>query len=269
MSYQDLFKDIEPVDIIYKCEICKDDGLVDATLEDIGTGIKLFTEPIMNEDNNPDYRYMKECECKKLKDFKAMMSRSGLDYASDLKITDYIAKYDWQKEIKQKLYNFVKRPTSCFLISGQSGSGKTMAMSILFKNLVGKLGKQGHYLEWETFITETNNNYREIDLRDYGYITKIPILYIDDFLKSPNNDIKNLSHNEIRFARNIINQRYKNKDLITLISTELSQGQLEQLDQSLHGRLVEMSTLEYFMQITESKEKNIRVEIAKGKFKGE
>lgn len=263
IDFNSVIGEINPVTFTFECDTCEDSGLVTATESDISDGIKVFTTYDWTEDKD---KLFKECQCAITKKFKLMMLRSGLDDVIDLRIGDYKIKHKWQKEIKEKLIKFAKQPTRSFLVSGQTGSGKTMAMNILFKNLVGKYGRQGHYLEWETFMTQSNNNYREIDLKDYDYISKIPILYIDDFLKCPNNDTSSIGTNEVRFARNVINQRYKNDKLITLISTELTEKQLESIDGSLHGRIVEMCTLEYFVEISKGADKNIRIEIAKGDF---
>lgn len=256
-------KELKPKVIKYDCDICKDNSMVLATKEDIENGVKTITS--WSWETKSDLVY-KLCQCELKRKFNDIMTRSGLDHLIDLKINDFIAKYDWQKNIKDNLYKFSNNHERCFFLSGQSGSGKTMAMSILFKNLVGKYGLQGRYLEWESFINEANNNYREIDKLEYANISNVPILYIDDFLKCPNNDINNISVNDLRYARNIINQRYKNDKLITLISTELTGDEIEQLDQSLHGRIFEMATSNYFMVIKPSKEKNIRVEKTKGAF---
>lgn len=249
-------------ELAYKCEACKDESMILATEEDIKNGVMII--PVWDWEIKGDVM-KKFCKCELARRFEFKMNKAGLSHLIDLKIDDYKTKYDWQQDIKTKLVSFVKSPTESFLISGQSGSGKTMAMSILFKNLVGKYGLDGKYLEWETFMTETNNNFREIDPHEYKQLQTIPILYIDDFLKCPGNDISNIGYNELRYARNIINQR-DNKKLITMISTELTDNDLQELDESLHGRLIKMATQDYFIVINNSKEKNIRVEKAKGRF---
>ncbi|WZU02664.1 hypothetical protein MGH68_07155 [Erysipelothrix sp. D19-032] len=94
-------------------------------------------------------------------------------------------------------------------------------------------------------MAEATDNYRAIDFKKFSMWSSIPLLYIDDFLKCMDNDINKLTDLEKRTARAIINARYNNPKLITIISTELTDVQLERIDRSLFSRLKEMATSKY------------------------
>lgn len=251
-------------DKMYKCDVCKDVGRVSCDKEEAD-----ISYPDTVVDNQGNFVnvivYQKKCQCRIDNEFKYHMQMSGIGNVEGLSFKNYITKYQWQKHYLKLAKEFKEEKRQLFFISGPSGSGKTRLCSTLFKHMVYD-GKEGYYMAWEKEIIKAKNNYSKISIDDFNHYVRIPILYIDDFLKSPGNDISKVSDVELSIARSLINARYAAKNKITIISTELTDKQLRILDHSMFGRLQEMATQRYLIVMNPKEDRDIRNEIYKGEW---
>ena len=85
------------------------------------------------------------------------------------------------------------------------------------------------------------------------------VLYIDDLLKTQGN--KQPSEQEYQVAMEIINARYCDPALLTIISTELTLTELFAIDEALAGRIAERASI-YTLQIAKKAGRNYRLRFA-------
>lgn len=186
--------------------------------------------------------FLKYCNCEVKKHNKEILinnlNKSGLrDVVKRYTFDNYIINHDWQRDYKNRIISFANDHSRAFIMLGQTGLGKTHLMSALTIELMRK-GKNAHYVKWQDIIISAKNNYGNIDPKLLEIIRNVEVLYIDDFLKVKS--IKDISNIEYEIANLIIDTRESDKDLITLLSSELSLEQLGAFNGALTGRLIEM-----------------------------
>ena len=102
---------------------------------------------------------------------------------------------------------------------------------------------------------------------DYHYASLInplknaAVLYIDDFLKTPrdgNGIFKKPTDGDINVAFELINHRYANKNLITIISCEYDIDEIVDIDEAVGSRIYQR-TKEYCNFIKRDKTRNYRM----------
>jgi len=138
--------------------------------------------------------------------------------------------------IKRKAADFCDRDDGWFYISGRSGSGK----SHICVAICAKLIHEGHdvrFMSWRddsTAIkaTVTDAPTYEAEIKK---LKTVDVLYIDDFFKG------GCSLADVRLAFEILNARYLNSKLRTIISTEMEMQELLSCDEALGGRIYERS----------------------------
>lgn len=180
--------------------------------------------------------HSKECECMEQRRAIRRMSDSGLaDAVSRYSFNNYQTNDAETKSIKQKAKQFVSHG-KCFLICGQSGSGKTHICTAICNELI-KTGYGCKYFIWRKDAAELKSmvNSGEDFQKALNKLYNVPVLYIDDFLKGT------ISDADINIAGLIIDGRYRNPNGKTVISTELPINIIVEKDEALGGRIIEMS----------------------------
>ena len=87
-------------------------------------------------------------------------------------------------------------------------------------------------------------------------------MYIDDLFKTgkaDDNTVQKPTGADINAAFEIINYRYNNPSLLTIISSELSQDELIDIDEAIGGRIYEKSTA---FSIGKNRDRNYRIKKA-------
>jgi len=175
-----------------------------------------------------------QCHCHKVRATNKENERSNLGTLSKLTWTDFKHSETYQKEISllaTKHWTYGAKMGNWFLISGQSGLGKTMICSILTNALI-KDGKRGRYLIYPDFVEE----YKRIQLDKQTAImdeyANVELLYIDDLFKGSctTTDLTNMFR--------LINRRYASGKM-TIISTEFDKRQLLEFNEAITGRILE------------------------------
>ena len=247
-----------PKVVIYNCDICKDQLFVETDNEH--WHITKF-DIAQQKDVN-----MVKCQCLLDKEFTALMNASGIyKKAHDYTMNRFETRFDWQKELKDKALEFIKEPTECFLLLGQSGIGKSHLCTALMRGMAMVNGLKPQYLIWERLVSKMKDDYNKISKEELDQLYRVEVLYLDDFLKTVDNNIKSINMNAVSYARDIINQRY-NRGNITIISSEWSLSELRSVDHSMAGRLMEMATPKYIVDMTGKEERDIRFKMAMGEW---
>lgn len=218
----------------YDCPLCKNKGYIAKLVEDNGHYSHCFTD----------------CKCNEVRRSIMRMKRSGLkDIIKDYTFDKFMDTEPWQKAIKESAMEYAENPEGWFALCGQSGAGKThLCTAICRKFLLS--GKRVVYMLWRDEIVkikeaakggeDDNDSLRDI-LDKYK---NAEVLYIDDLFKTGRNIDTSLikpSVADINYAFEIINYRYNNPDLLTIISSELTEDELLDVDEAIGGRIYERS----------------------------
>jgi DNA replication protein DnaC len=211
-----------------------------------------------------DYIVSRECECMKIRRSYWNIEKSGLkDLLGRYTFENFTAGEQWQKEFKADAQRFVSDHTGkWFFAGGQVGCGKTHICTAI----VGEFLKQGiesRYMLWRDEVVKlkacVNDEY------EYGKLIvplkTVPVLYIDDFFKTANDDKDNKrppTSGDINVAFELLTYRYNNYKLITIISTERSIDDLLDCDEAVGSRIYER-TKDYCCYIQPGENRNYRL----------
>lgn len=202
----------------------------------------------------------RDCSCLKDRKIYSQIKRSGLEKSFETKTFDnYIAKMDWQKDIKSLAIDYVKNvKDEWFLIFGITGSGKTHISTAISKALIEK-GYSYTYLQFTNEIYELVNaretftdSVRKKGNERFKELVSVDVLYIDDFLKID----ERTKNNSYSLVFDLINQRY-NQNKITIISTEYSPSQIDEYNSAVMGRITEKAN-KYIVGNVNDNKRNVR-----------
>jgi len=204
------------------------------------------------------YTALKPCECLKQRQKTVNVERSGLQkLIQDYTFETFEAKTMWQRVIKESAQAFVSDKAHWFFIGGQVGAGKTHICTAIVNELL-KQGKQALYMLWreevvklKSFVGDGKEYMKVIE----PFKTK-EVLYIDDLFKTEKG--KSPSTTDITIAFEILNARYQDNDLITIISSEKIIKEILVIDEAIASRIFE-KTKGYCTQINQNHNMNIRM----------
>ena len=224
----------------YDCDKCKNKGYI-AFVDDSG----VFT--------------LRKCECMPIRTSNERIAKSGLaDLLKEYTFDKYITTEKWQESIKASAKAFVNDACgNWFFIGGQVGSGKSMICTAISGELIAK-GKKVAYMLWRDEIVPLKanvNDSAEYDKR-ISYFKNIPVLYIDDFFKVERG--KEPTPADVNIAFELLNYRYNNPELITIISSEFTTRDIISIDEAVGSRIYEKSK-KYQININADINKNYRL----------
>lgn len=207
----------------------------------------------------------RECKCQEIRRTIRKLEKSGLkNIIKDYTFQKYEAMEEWQQMLKNKAIEYVKKNEKAwFFMCGQPGAGKTH----LCTAIAGYHLKQGHsvkYMVWRDDIVKIKSMINDVEYeRIIDEYKQAKVLYIDDLFK-PSKDANNNNQRptgaDIQIAFEILNYRYNNKDLITIISSERSTNELIDIDEATASRIIEMSFQKgYGIDIAKDQKKNYRL----------
>lgn len=215
----------------YDCPICLNRGLIARMVEQNGV-------------YNDSYQY---CACDEIRRQRMRLKKAGLLHMVDACTFDtYQTPNKWQAFIKETAQRFCQDDEHrFFFIGGQSGAGKTHICTAITAHYIYQ-GKRARYMVWfdeanklKGLVTEPGEYAAVMD-----EIKQTEVLYIDDLfkpIKGANGQITPPSYADIRLAMEIINYRYNNHGLITIISGERPIDELISIDEALAGRISQLS----------------------------
>mgnify|MGYP005890437351 FL=1 len=223
----------------YDCPICKNKG------------------EIMFLKNG--YETIRECQCMNVRKTIKRIERSGLkDLMKDYTFEKFIVSSDWQKKAKTMALEFLKDyENKWFFVGGQVGCGKTHLCTALVGAFI-RSGKPAHYMLWRDEVVQL----KAVVTDDEAYgkairkLKEIEVLYIDDFFKTERG--KQPSTAEINIAFELLNYRYNNPRLVTIISSERLIDDIIDIDEAVGSRIYQRSK-QYCMIVNYDRSKNYRL----------
>lgn len=203
------------------------------------------------------YEYSRECECMKIRRSVQRINKSGMkDILSKYTFDTYNAEEQWQKSVKHKAEQFVNSGERCLFIGGQVGCGKTHLCTAAVGELINS-GKEARYMKWRDDVVKIK---QKANTDDYNKLVEpfknVTVLYIDDLFKVQKGEKPTPA--DVNIAFEILNHRYLNDGLITIISSERTGRELIEIDEAVGSRIVEMSG-NYFISIGHDTKKNYRL----------
>lgn len=185
----------------------------------------------------------RRCRCIPIRNSYLRIENSGLkNLMEEYTFDNYQASEAWQKAVKDKALSYIANPSDrWFYVGGQVGSGKTHICTALTGELL-KGGKSAKYMLWRDEAVSLKSN-----VMDEGYEAKlkpyktVSVLYIDDFLKIARGASAAPTQGDLNLAFEIINSRYNNRELITVISSEHSIDALLTFDEAVGSRIYDRS----------------------------
>ena len=231
----------------YDCPVCRNKG------------------NIMYYDAESRYERVKECECMEIRRSQGRIERSGLkSLISGYTFDTFTEKQPWQKQFKDMAAAFTKDCSGkWFFAGGQPGSGKTHLCTAIVLELI-KQGKAARYMLWRDEIVKLKAVINEEEA--YGNLIndlkKLDVLYIDDFFKTGKDRDGNITYPtapEIGIAFEILNYRYNNPNLITIISSERLIDDILDIDEGIGSRILQRAN-QYIMIINYDRARNYRLQ---------
>lgn len=188
--------------------------------------------------------YVSKCKCIPVRRSIRLMQKSGLQHIiRDCTFERFKATEDWQKAMLEKAKAFAKEPIGWFMLAGQSGAGKTMLCTAICREFLLQ-GVEVAYMAWREESAALKAIGMDVDTREMRMdrFKNAPVLYIDDLWKTgwnPDGTREKPTPADERIAFEILNHRYNNPALITLVSTEWRPEELIGIEQATAGRILE------------------------------
>lgn len=234
----------------YDCPTCHNKGYVFSLVENKGQYDEVS----------------RECKCMPIRRSIRRMKKSGLEGSiSRCTFELYDTPEEFQKLIKAKAHTFVDNVDSSvdkwFFIGGAVGCGKTHICTAIVRELLLK-GKEAVYMLWvdESTRLKAAVNDNELYSKIIDPIKMSEVLYIDDFLKivkgQTGDEIKPTAA-DLKLAYEILNYRYQNPNLITIISSERFVSEIEEIDSAIGSRIYE-KTRHNACNVARNKDRNYR-----------
>lgn len=206
-----------------------------------------------------------ECECQKMRKTIRRLNRSGLkNIIRDYTFKSYMVEDGWQKAIKEAAVKFVQDDEhNWFFIGGATGCGKTHICTAIAGHYL-KQGKDVVYMAWRDDVVKIRGNadpeVREKAMHEYK---TAEVLYIDDLFKTGKGreqEEQRPTVGDINAAFELLNYRYNNPQLITIISSESRATDILDIDEAVGGRIVERTIpYGYGINIKPDRSKNYRL----------
>ena len=229
----------------YDCKICKN---------------KAFVAKLIDNGNGTYSHCFADCKCAEIRRSIMRMKRSGLkDIIKDYTFERFEDVEPWQKTIKGAAMEYSQKPEGWFFLGGQSGAGKTHLCTAICRKFLLE-GRRVQYMLWRDDIVRLK---QLVNDPEYGQIIDryktADVLYVDDLFKTGN-----VSHStaqkptdaDVNIAIEIFNYRYNNPNLLTIISTELTEDEILDIDEAVGGRIFERAKT---ISIAKDRARNYRI----------
>lgn len=178
----------------------------------------------------------KECSCMAKRRSLRRLKQSGMEVMFERYTFDnYEAKDKYRAALLGRAKDYVEDTKGWFYIAGTSGSGKTHICTAICKAFIDK-GVEVYYMNWRDESVALKNDLTNGDSysEKIKRLKSVELLYIDDFFKG------GASEADKRLAFEILNARY-NKQLRTVVSSEVTLDGLFDIDEAIAGRVYELS----------------------------
>lgn len=182
------------------------------------------------------FLYSRDCECMKIRRSLRSIKKSGMaDMLQRYTFATYQAPDGKRAEVKYAAVDFSMKDSGWFYISGTPGSGKSHICAAICKELIER-GKEVRYMMWRDDATKLkaviNEPEYEAQMRK---LKSVDVLYIDDFFKG------NVTAADVNLAFELLNARYNDSRLRTIISSERDLNDVIGIDEAVGSRIYERS----------------------------
>lgn len=203
-------------------------------------------------------RFVRDCECKTRRENARRLRMSGLsEQVRRCTFQSFQTPNEWQRLAKDTVQKFVRdKDRRWLLLSGQPGCGKTHLCTAAAGRFI-LAGAETRYMCWvdeSTGLKACVNDDAEYQRR-MKQLKTCKVLYIDDFWKTQRGQQPTPA--DVKLAFDLLNYRYCNRGLITIISTERTAEEMLDIDQGVGSRIYEM-TKGYRLEFSGA-EKNWRI----------
>lgn len=213
----------------YNCDICHNKGLI----------MKAY-----QQESGLWSTACRECKCMDVRRSIKKMNRSGLkNIIRDYTFSKFAVVDPWQQTLKEAAEAYAQKPEGWFFIGGQSGAGKTHLCTAICREFL-LAGTSVKYMLWRDDIVKLKNALGEpaqYDALMTEYKT-VEVLYIDDLFKTgkgADGAKQRPTSADINIAFEILNFRYNNSKLLTVISSECTINDILDIDEATGGRIFE------------------------------
>lgn len=212
----------------YNCNICHNKGLIMRAYE-YSEGIWTTTSSV--------------CKCMEVRATIKKMNRSGLkNIIRDYTFDKFQAVEPWQQTLTDAAKAYAEQPEGWFFIGGQSGAGKTHLCTAICREFL-LAGKSVKYMLWRDEVVKLKAKVNDPDYKDMiDQYKNIEVLYIDDLFKTgkaADGSKQKPSGADVNIAFEILNFRYNNPKLYTVISSESTIDDILDIDEATGGRIFE------------------------------
>ena len=220
---------------LYKCDKCQDKGYIEV------------------EENG--HIFVEICECTKVRQAEIEMARSGVNRSKTFE--NFITKEPFQRTMVKIADDYITKgykEGKWLFAGGQVGCGKTHICTAVVNELM-KQGVACKYMTWRDESIKLKANITDYSFEELVQPYKdVKVLYIDDFFKSQATP----TPADVNLAFLILNYRYNDKNLLTVISSELYLADIVDLDEATGSRIVER-TKGYRIEVARDKSRNYRL----------
>ncbi len=202
------------------------------------------------------------CKCMVRRRTLDRLKKSGMEgLISRLTFDTFETRESWQRTAKSIAMRYAEEPAGWFLASGAVGAGKTHLCTAICGSLI-EAGKDVRYMLWTQDAKALKRDVMNSDVYDamMDPFKKVQVLYIDDFFKAGRDPTgrPKVTEADISLAHELLNHRYNNRSLITIISTELDIREIMDIDAAVGSRIYEMSKNGNILSFT-GNDKNYRL----------
>lgn len=193
-----------------------------------------------------------ECRCMVIRGSRKAIARSGLgDMLDRYTFERWQVREPWQQKAREMAERYAEVQRGWFVMAGSVGAGKTHLCTALCGKLLNN-GLPVRYALWRDLVTRAkavvneDAEYQKI-LRP---LKQVKVLYIDDLFKTGKNEAPTVG--DVNLAFELLNARYNNASLLTIISTERSVDQILNIDEAVGSRIYERAK-EFYLPLNGKK----------------
>ena len=188
-----------------------------------------------------------ECPCMRQRRSLRSLRKAGMeDMARRYTLDSYTANTPHREKVKAAAERFILAGTGWFFIAGQTGSGKTHICTAICTALMEGQSGEVYFMPWCDESTAlkaevTDKEKYEVHMKK---LQTVPVLYIDDLFKTPADETGKIhppTSADVRLAFQLLNARYNDTALRTIISSEKTIEQIAKIDEAIGGRIYERS----------------------------
>lgn len=190
-------------------------------------------------------RYTTECRCMARRRSEKIMEQSGLsELLTRYTMENWECREPWQRNVLNLAQEWVANPSGWFFLAGTPGTGKTHLCAALCGSLMDR-GMDCRYMLWRDISVQAKAAVN--DEAEYQKIVaplkRVKVLYIDDLFKTGKGQAPTTG--DINLAFEILNARYNDTRLVTVLSSELTIDRILELDEAVGSRIYERSKGHY------------------------